>query len=109
MNNPSYSGKSIQEILDADTGDSSLIFNLANRGREMEKAITEAREILTDLSRLPISRGFPDGPCLSREDMEEVKSAIAKLTPKPGHWDGIDADEFVRAVRDGSYQPKEEE
>jgi hypothetical protein len=29
-------GRSIQEILDADTGDSSLIHNLANRGRELE-------------------------------------------------------------------------
>lgn len=36
-----YSEKTIQEILDSDTGDSSLLHNLANRGKELERLASE--------------------------------------------------------------------
>jgi hypothetical protein len=48
LGSPICSTSSIQEILDADTGDSSLIFNLANRGRRMEVEIARMRKALSD-------------------------------------------------------------
>jgi hypothetical protein len=33
------------------------------------------------VGRLPVAGMYPDGPCLEREDHNEVLSAIAKLQP----------------------------
>ena len=43
-----------------------------------------------------------------QEAMNGARAAIAATKPEAeaNPWDGIDADEFVRSVRDGSYEPE---
>jgi hypothetical protein len=45
----------------------------------LREAATEARDALENVTHLPIARGYPDGPCLDREDHKECKAAPAKL------------------------------
>ena len=49
--------------------------------RAMRAAIVEAHEALEAVSRLPVASMYPDGPCLEKSDMDEVKAALAKLKP----------------------------
>ena len=52
---------------------------LAESGRRL----AVAREALETVARLPIARMYPDGPCLERSDMEEVRNALTLTAPKP--------------------------
>lgn len=56
--------------------------HVKNENKAMREAIKEAESVLKNLySSYPVERGYVDGPCLKREDMEEVKAALAKLQP----------------------------
>lgn len=71
-----WSGRSIQEILDADTGDSSLIHNLANRGRELEAENARMRKALKE--SLPwIERTYGAMAKQKPVLVEEIQAAIA--------------------------------
>ena len=71
-----WSGRSIQEILDADTGDSSLIHNLANRGRELEAENARMRKSLNEA--LPwIERTYGAMEKQKPVLVEEIQAAIA--------------------------------
>lgn len=47
--------------------------------RAREKLLAQALEALQTVARYPIARGYPDGPCIDREDMKEIQEAIAAL------------------------------
>lgn len=75
-----WSGRSIQEILDADTGDSSLIHNLANRGRELEAENARMRRALKE--SLPwIERTYGAMEKQKPVLVEEIQAAIAIPPP----------------------------
>ena len=42
----------------------------------LERRLTIAREALETISRMPIARLYPDGPCIERSDMDEVLKAL---------------------------------
>lgn len=55
---------------------------VVSENKAMREAIKEAESVLKNFhSSYPVERGYVDGPCLKREDMEEVKAALAKLQP----------------------------
>lgn len=50
-----HTNKTIQQICDEDTGDSSLITNLVRRGKELEEQLRIANKIINDtLDALPV-------------------------------------------------------
>lgn len=69
----------------------------------------------TDSATVELLSGHPGGD--PGEFEEHLRSALADwfdgatvvlgspVPEEPGPWDGIDADEFVRQVRDGIYDP----
>jgi len=46
--------------------------------RELLDLCREMRKVLEELSSYPTDRGYADGPCLRRCDMDDVKAALAK-------------------------------
>jgi len=46
--------------------------------RELLDLCREMRKVLEELSSYPTDRGYADGPCLRRGDMDDVKAALAK-------------------------------
>lgn len=61
----------VRRVLD----DDAILQDLKNAS----DAVKEARDILNDLGRYPVERGYVDGPCLKREDMDAVQAALSKL------------------------------
>ena len=43
---------------------------------DLERRLTIAREALKTISRMPIARLYPDGPCIERSDMNEALKAL---------------------------------
>ena len=76
---------------DPPDGNSPALLTLAAEVRRLDKGLCESnvrsleceagapamREALEMCKRLPIARGYPDGPCLDRADHEEVCAALA--------------------------------
>ena len=62
--------------------DSTHLVALDLLSRDLERRLTVARDALETVAQLPIARMYPDGPCLERSDMEEVRKALTLTAPK---------------------------
>ena len=47
----------------------------------LERRLAACREVLGELERYPIARGYPDGPCLNWEDMNDIKEVLELTKP----------------------------
>lgn len=45
-------------------------------------AAPEMLDVLMDIAAMPVARPYPDGPCIERDLMDEVRRVIAKATGK---------------------------
>lgn len=63
-------------------GQSCSAMNNASEVREANAHLIAAApdmlEVLESIARYPVAQSYPDGPCIVREDMEEVLAAIKK-------------------------------
>jgi len=70
---------------------------LERTNQELARLLVIATEALETVAKLPVARSYPDGPCLEKVDMDEVKEALrqirggAAIKPNPT----TDADEMA--------------
>lgn len=44
--------------------------------RQLERENVQMREIIETLSRYPVASVYPDGPCIERSDMDDIRAIL---------------------------------